>query len=188
LNQFSNKDRSVLSVAQKLSLPELLEIYVQSVQKKESNEEFFKQALKCSASLEKGNPEAVKVWENVRAKTIDHLTSFWNMFDIKYDVIQGESEFTVNSCQTEQAIKHLANLEVTEVGSDNRTYVLVPPDKKYGKLLKVPLVKSDGSSLYLLRDIACCLFRIEKLKYVHHSLKINTMNDNLIIMSVSQAY
>lgn len=146
----------------KLSLDELLRYYVRAVQEKEKDEEFFSQALKLSAALEQGDPDCLRVWELIREKTLNHLKSFWSMLDVKYDVIQGESEFTIQNDLTSKAIQELTKLGLIEVGEDSCVYAVLPPDSKFPNPLKIPLVKKDGASLYLLRDIACAVSRKKK--------------------------
>jgi arginyl-tRNA synthetase len=165
LKKFLQKDQSTASTVHALSLSELLQIYVKAVQEKEKDDIFFRDALACSAALESGETEAIEVWKSIREKTIDHLTSFWNTFGIHYDVVQGESEFAVQSKHTDGALNLLKTANNLEIGDDQRTLVVLPADDRFSKPMKVPLVKSDGSSLYLLRDIACCLARSEKFKY-----------------------
>lgn len=164
LAKYLPENQNVLSTVDKLTLDELLRYYVQAVQEKETNAEFSSAALKLSASLEQGDADCIRVWESIRTKTINHLKSFWSLLDVKYDVIQGESEFTMQNNLTQEALKELTTLGIIEIAEDQCVYAVLPADSKFAKPAKIPLVKKDGSSLYLLRDIACAIDRKRTLE------------------------
>lgn len=158
------ENADVVSSVEKLNLDELLRYYVKAVKEKEDNSEFFTEALRLSAALEQRDPKCLQVWESIREKTVKHLKSFWSLFGIEYDIIQGESEFTVQNQLTDKVVKDLKKMGLIEVGEDNCVSVVLPADEKFSMPLKIPLVKRDGSSLYLLRDIACAISRKEKFE------------------------
>jgi arginyl-tRNA synthetase len=150
----------------KLGLHELLGYYVRAIKEEASNEEFATQTRKLSLALEKQERTALDIWATVREKTINHLGTVWNQFGIVYDVIQGESEFAIASDHTEETMEILKEKADLVTGDDGCVFASVwSKGKLEGNQVQVPLVKADGSSLYLLRDIAAARSRLQKFKF-----------------------
>jgi len=73
----------------------------------------------------------------------------------------------MRSDHTESAVNELKNLSVVETAEDGCTYATIPiPGNRENKTMRIPLVKADGSSLYLLRDIAAARSRAKKFPWV----------------------
>ncbi|CAG7639310.1 unnamed protein product [Allacma fusca] len=160
-----NEGGSLLSCVERMDLSQLLEIYVRAVKEQETNPEFAGRARELSAALEKGDPNAVEVWRSIREKSTSHLDGVWAELGIKFDVVQAESEYTMQSGHTDKAMLLLQTADVIQTKPDGCQFALVQLTEKAKQKLQVTLVKSDGSSLYILRDIAAAVHRTLDYKF-----------------------
>lgn len=79
---------SVEEAIEKLDLGTLLNYYIRASAALKESSEFAQSCKSYSASLEREDPSATKIWSAVREKTLKHLESAWAPFGIHYDVIQ----------------------------------------------------------------------------------------------------
>ena len=125
-------------------------------------------ARKFFKSLEDGDPESLALWKRFRDLSIDKYKQTYARLNIHYDYYSGESQ--VEKSWMDAAAKRLKDTGVSE---DSRGAVVVdltkdPKTKKLGKAL---VQKSDGSSLYLTRDIGEAVkrdrtYHFDKMIYV----------------------
>jgi len=69
--------------------------------------------------------------------------------------------------ESQQALAQLKKLGLTEMSADNCLYAKLEKDEKFPKDMTIALVKGDGTSLYLIRDMACAIARTASFKYSH---------------------
>ena len=143
-----------------------LEKEISALQAKSTNEkarQYFKR-------LENGDPEARATWTRFRDLSIDRYKKTYARLNIHYDQYSGESQ--VEPWRMERAVKELAESGVSET---SKGAVIVDlsksKDKQTKKLGKALVKKSDGSSLYLTRDIGEAtkryeLYHFDKMIYV----------------------
>jgi len=79
---------SVEESVKKLDIRSLLNYYIRGAAEMERSKEFAVKAKEYSARLERSDPSSLRIWSNIRGKTVDHLTSAWEEFGIKFDIIQ----------------------------------------------------------------------------------------------------
>ncbi|MEK6855265.1 MAG: arginine--tRNA ligase [Nanoarchaeota archaeon] len=134
-------------------LHHLYDIYVKT-SKDEKFEELGRQWFK---KLESGDKEAVKTWRKFREISVKEFNKIYKSLDIKFDVISGESLYDkkINSVVLDLKKKDLIK---RSEGAD------IIDLNKYA--LGVALVrKSDGTTLYVTRDIAAAIDRYKKYKF-----------------------
>lgn len=143
-----------------------LEKEISALQAKSTNEkarQYFKR-------LEDGDSEARATWTRFRDLSIDRYKKTYARLNIQYDQYSGESQ--VEPWRMERAVKELAESGVSEA---SKGAVIVDlsksKDKQTKKLGKALVKKSDGSSLYLTRDIGEAvkryeLYHFDKMIYV----------------------
>uniref|UniRef100_A0A1I8NHV0 Probable arginine--tRNA ligase, mitochondrial n=1 Tax=Musca domestica TaxID=7370 RepID=A0A1I8NHV0_MUSDO len=113
--------------------------------------EYFRQ-------LESGNqsPEVIKQWQKYREYTINELQTVYQRLGVSFDIYDWESLYSQKHITAVLQALELKNLLLPE--KDGRKVVEV--DNR-----RVPVIKSDGSTLYLTRDIAALLDRWQRFKF-----------------------
>ena len=145
---FGNGDK-----LKKNPIKHLLEVYV----KINSSEEYEEESRDWFRKLEQGDKESLELWKKFRELSLEEFEKIYGELGIKFDVFSGESMY---------------NGEMKEVLGNLKSKKLVKKDKgaeivdleKYG--LGIALItKSDGSTLYMTRDLAAAISRKEKYNF-----------------------
>ncbi|KAL8828398.1 MAG: hypothetical protein Q9191_002614 [Dirinaria sp. TL-2023a] len=111
--------------------------------------------------LEDGDPDARAVWSRFRDLSITKYKQTYARLNIHYDYYSGESQVELE--RMEQAASRLKESGVSE---DSKGAIIVDLSKHGAKKLGKALVKkTDGSSLYLTRDIGEATKRYELYKF-----------------------
>lgn len=132
-------------------IPKLLDIYVRINEEAENDEEVMAACRDAFAQLENGKEEYVKLWEWIKEVSLKEFQRVYKMLDISYDDIKGESFYR-------DKLK-------TEVDRIKEKDILVDKDGAYAvdleayKLPNPVVLKSNGSSMYMTRDIATAAYR-----------------------------
>lgn len=109
------------------------------------------------AKLEQGDPEAQRLWKWFREVSLQRFMKIYNLLDIDFDSFNGEAFYNdkmdevVTLLEDKQLLKESRGAEIIDL-------------EKYD-LNPAMIRKSDGSTLYLTRDLAAALFR--KRMYHH---------------------
>lgn len=131
----------------------LLSYYTKFHEEAETHPELNDEAREIFTKLEHGEPEEVELWQWFRDESLKEFSRVYKMLGIEFDSYNGESFYSdkmprfVNELEEKGLLEesqgaHVVNLE------------------KYG--LGVALItKSDGSTLYITRDIAAAVYRKE---------------------------
>lgn len=146
----------------------LFEVYVKinkdiTVEKEKSEDESSETDIKAKAyfrKMEDGDENAIALWKTFRELSIDRYISTYARLNIKYDVYGGESLVSQESMN-----KAFAELDAKKLIYEDKGAKLVdlkPFNKKLGKVL---VEKSDGTKLYMTRDIAGAVDRYNKYKF-----------------------
>jgi len=129
----------------------LYEIYVKINSKKEYDEKSREWFMK----LEQGDKEAIRLWRDFKEITLEDFNRIYNLMGIKFDVLLGESQYEKDMLNV---VEELKKKELTKVDDG----ALIIDLKEFG--LNVALIKkSDGTTLYVTRDLASAISR--KTKY-----------------------
>lgn len=110
--------------------------------------------------MEDGDKEALSIWERFRDLSIEKYKETYGRLNIHYDQYLGESLVKADDMKA-------ATVKLQEMGllTEDRGALLVDLKKYSKKLEKVLVQKSDGTSLYITRDIAGAVERWEKYKF-----------------------
>lgn len=92
-------------------------------------------------------------WEKIRKYTLSELKTIYERLNIVYDVYEFESMYRRKNI--EDIITQLADKKIIEKDAEEK-FVVSVGDRK------VPMIKSDNTTLYLTRDIAAFLTRKKK--------------------------
>ncbi|MGI6177248.1 MAG: arginine--tRNA ligase [Eubacterium sp.] len=119
----------------------------------EEHPELDDEARKEFAKLEAGEEEEVRLWKWFREESIKEYMRVYDMMGISFDSYDGESFFSDKMAPVEKEIEEKGLMQESQGAQ-------IVDLEKYG--LGVALIKkSDGSSLYITRDIAAAVYRKE---------------------------
>ncbi|GMM29114.1 arginine--tRNA ligase [Martiniozyma asiatica (nom. inval.)] len=111
--------------------------------------------------MEEGDESALALWKKFRSLSIEKYINTYARLNITYDVYSGESQ--VSSEVMKQVTK---DLEEKKMITEDRGALLIDfkqlGQKKLGKVL---VQKSDGTSLYITRDLGAAIERKEKYNF-----------------------
>ena len=128
----------------------------------DENHPIFNQrrSQKIFRKMEDGDEEALKIWSRFRDLSIDKYIDTYARLNIKYDVYSGESQ--VPQEKMKEATKMFEDKGLIDIDRGAKLIDLTKFNKKLGKAL---VEKSDGTSLYLTRDVGEAIKRYETYKF-----------------------
>lgn len=110
--------------------------------------------------MEEGDEEALKIWKRFRDLSIEKYIETYARLNIKYDVYSGESQVSQELMQKAMGIFKEKGLTHEDKGA-----TLIDLTKFNKKLGKTIVQKSDGTTLYLTRDVGAAIDRYEKYHF-----------------------
>ncbi len=126
----------------------LLELYIKF--HKEANEDMEKEAKHIYSKLESGDPRYKKLWKMIRELSIKEFEKVYQFFGVYFDIIEGESDY-INLAK--KYVEELQKRGITNVEEGSIKYK------------NNVLIKSDGSTIYLSRDLAAAIERYKKFHF-----------------------
>lgn len=141
------------SIIEKDPINELLKLYVKFNEEAEKDESLMEEARYWFKELENKNEEALKLWQWIRDISLKEFNKVYDMLKIKYDSYNGESFY---SDKMPQVIEELEEKGLLKESKGAWIVDLEPYDMPPA-LIK----KSDGSTLYITRDLAAAIYRKE---------------------------
>lgn len=138
-------------IIEKNPIPELVKLYVRINQEAETNKELLDNSREWFRKLESGDEEAVALWQWFRDLSLDEFKRVYDMLDVEFDSYRGESYYSDLMLKAVDEIK-AKGLLVEDQGAQ-----IINLDKY--NLPPAIIIKSDGSTIYLTRDIATAIFR-----------------------------
>ncbi|VEU20016.1 DEKNAAC100733 [Brettanomyces naardenensis] len=125
------------------------------------------QARAFFKKMEDGDEEAQKLWKKFRDLSIKRYVDTYARLNIKYDIYSGESQVSQDTI-----VEVTEELKEKNLINEDKGALLVD-FKKLGKkkLGKVLVQKSDGTSLYVTRDLGAAIerkntYKFDKMIYV----------------------
>ncbi|XP_026474895.1 probable arginine--tRNA ligase, mitochondrial [Ctenocephalides felis] len=113
-------------------------------------------AREVFARLEQGGAEDMEKWHLYRTYTVDELIQVYKRLNVEFQEYHWESMYDRKSLH--DVIKLLETKNILKTSPDGKKYV-----ELFNR--NVTVIKSDGSSLYLSRDIAAALDRHTKYNF-----------------------
>lgn len=131
----------------------LLGYYTRFHEEAEEHPELNDEAREVFVKLEAGEPAEVELWERFRKLSLEEFSRVYRMLGIEFDSYNGESFY---SDKMERFVDELKEkgLLVESQGAQ------IVDLEEYG-LGAAMIKKSDGSTLYVTRDIAAAVYRKE---------------------------
>ncbi|XP_011870463.1 PREDICTED: probable arginine--tRNA ligase, mitochondrial isoform X2 [Vollenhovia emeryi] len=128
--------------------------YVTANKLAETDSSILDRARKIFNDLENGRGVAYEQWKAFKQYTVEELTRVYSRIGITFDEYHWESMY--NAKNIEELVTLMERMQLLIRDEENRKVVNLDNEKS------VPIIKSDGSTLYLARDIAAAIDRFEK--------------------------
>ncbi len=134
----------------------LLDIYIRINNLCKEDENVLEKCRNNFKQLEDGDEEKVKIWEYFVEVSMKEFNKIYDILGVSFDSIRGESAY---SKDLPGVIKFLADKNIL---TDSEGAKIVEFDDDTPPCL---IEKSNGSTLYITRDIATVLYRIKTYDY-----------------------
>lgn len=142
------------------ALQHLFEVYVKVNAAAEKDEEMKQSAQEFMRKLEGGHPQALSLWTHFRGLSIEEYAKVYKRLGVQFDEYSGESFYREKSQDILNLLRSKNILKITKEGTG------VVDLTENGDLSAYSTVmRSDGTSLYLTRDIAAAIDRMEKYNF-----------------------
>lgn len=128
--------------------------YVTANKLAETDSTLLDRAKEIFNDLETGKGDSCEQWKVFRQYTVEELKSTYSRLGITFDEYHWESMYNAKSM--EEVVALMEEMQLLRKDEQNRKVVNLD-DKN-----SVPVIKSDGSTLYIARDIAAAIDRFEK--------------------------
>ncbi len=156
--------QSQISNLDKITVNEMLDIYVRFNQEIEENPDLQEVAKQEFKKLEDGDEKNKKIWQILRKKSLREFEKIYKALGINFDFVLGESFYEKDS---RKEIENALKKSIAFKNSDNS--IIIPLDEF--NLTPFLIQKSDGATLYGTRDLATVRYRVrqfgpEKIIYV----------------------
>ncbi|USS87619.1 arginine--tRNA ligase [Fructilactobacillus hinvesii] len=129
----------------------LVKYYVEFHQRDEADPALDEEAREWFKKLEDGDPEAVKLWKWFRDVSLKAFNQTYQKLGVDFDTYNGESFYNDKLQDVVDTLKADGLLEKSQGAS-----VVDLSDQDLNPAL---ILKSDGASLYVTRDIATAIYR-----------------------------
>ena len=133
-------------------IEELVKLYVEFHELAKINPEIEDKAREIFKELELGNPEYVKLWSYFREVSLKEYMKVYEMLDVSFDSYDGEAFYNDKMQRIVDELKE-KGLLVKDEGA-----MIVDLGDAFPPAL---IQKSDGSTLYITRDLAALFYRLE---------------------------
>ena len=131
----------------------LLSYYTKFHEEAEKDPSLEDEARAIFTKLEHGEPEEVELWQWFREESLKEFNRVYDMLGITFDSYNGESFY---SDKMPRFVKELEDKGILE--EDDGAQIVRLDDYNLPPAL---ITKSDGSTLYITRDIAAAVYRKE---------------------------
>lgn len=136
----------------------LLAYYTKFHVEAETHPELEDEARETFAKLEAGEEEETKLWQWFRDESLKEFNRVYDLLGIKFESYAGESFYSDKMPAVVQEMRD-KNLLVPSQGAE------IVELSQFG-LTDAPVIKSDGSSIYITRDIAAAKYRMDTYNFV----------------------
>ena len=147
----------------------LLEYYTRFHVEAEDDPELEQEARDTFAALERGEKEELELWQWFRDESLKEFTEVYDMLGIEFDSYAGESFYSDKMPRVLDELKEKGLLEESQGAQ-----VVDLEDKGLGTAL---ITKSDGSTLYITRDIAAAIYRKETYDFYKNIYVVASQQD-----------
>jgi arginyl-tRNA synthetase len=135
----------------------LLHLYVKFHKEAEKDPALKEQGRAWFKKLEQGNKEALKLWKEFKELSLKEFKKIYKKLNVSFDYYTGESFYNkiLNNTISLIKSKKIAKISQGALVVDLSKYNLPP----------ALLIKSDGTTLYLIRDLTAAIYRKKTFKF-----------------------
>ncbi|XP_067882742.1 probable arginine--tRNA ligase, mitochondrial isoform X2 [Heterodontus francisci] len=141
-------------------LQHLFEVYVEVNKMAENSEDIQKEAQVFFKKLEGGDKLTLALWEQFRTISIEEYKKIYQRLDVHFDEYSGESFYQVKAQEILSQMDQKGLLKKTKQGTG---VIDLSPNGDLSVYAK--MVRCDGTTLYLTRDVAAAADRMEKYNF-----------------------
>ena len=109
--------------------------------------------------LEAGDPENVELWKRFKELSLKGFQRVYDRLGVSFDVVVGESDFVEDA---RRISKELLKKSLALVADKGEKEGAIVADLEREGLDHPVLLKSDGTTIYLSRDLASLLWRVNR--------------------------
>ncbi|XP_060555463.1 probable arginine--tRNA ligase, mitochondrial [Ruditapes philippinarum] len=147
------------------ALHHLFEIYVKinedvAAEKKEGKSVTHQEGMEAFRKMEQGDTEMLNIWQRFKDISIQEYSKLYQRLGVTFTEYHSESMYDKEAISLTERLKHTG---ILQTDSEGKGYIQIESDK--GIPDKVNILKSDGTTLYITRDIAAIMDRAEKYKF-----------------------
>ncbi|XP_069829655.1 probable arginine--tRNA ligase, mitochondrial [Dendropsophus ebraccatus] len=142
------------------ALQHLFEVYVKVNAAAEKDEEMKRSAQEFMRKLESGDPQALSLWTHFRGLSIEEYAKVYKRLGIEFDEYAGESFYREKSHDVLDLLRSKNILKITNEGTG-----VVDLTENGDQSAHSTVMRSDGTTLYITRDIAAAIDRMEKYNF-----------------------
>ncbi|KAM9339513.1 putative arginine--tRNA ligase, mitochondrial [Symphorus nematophorus] len=141
-------------------LQHLFDVYVQVNKEAENNEDMKQAARDFFRQLEQRESEAMSLWQQFREITVDEYQQVYKRLGVHFDIYSGES---FHQDQAQEVVQQLQSRGLLKTSEKGTGVVDLSPAGDMSSICTV--LRSDGTSLYITRDLAAAIDRTEKYNF-----------------------
>jgi arginyl-tRNA synthetase len=134
----------------------LFKAYVTANTLAQKDPSISEKARQVFQQLESDSFEDMQRWESIRKYTIDELKRIYQRLNVEFDEYNWESMYNKKKIQE---IVDMLDAQNILIDQEDGKRVAQVGDRR------IPIVKSDGTTLYLTRDIAAIIDRKQRFKF-----------------------
>ncbi|XP_042860546.1 probable arginine--tRNA ligase, mitochondrial [Penaeus japonicus] len=136
------------------AIKKLYDVYVWANERAAEDPNIYNIAREIFSEIEKGNRQELETWKLFRRVSIEDLKKIYFRLNVRFDEFHGESMYNATICN--EVVKEMEEKGLLQLMDDGRKVYQVNAKQK------VTIVKSDGSSIYLTRDVAGAVDRYKR--------------------------
>jgi len=137
----------------RLTIKDLESLYVDFHQEIKKNPQWQVKARDYFRRLESGEPGLKKVWQKLVDLSLAEYEKIYQLLGVNFDLVLGESFYQ------DKMTSVLAEAREKKLVIKSQGALIIPLEKTP---IPAMLVKSDGATTYLLRDLATIKYRVEE--------------------------
>ncbi|KAM4771671.1 putative arginine--tRNA ligase, mitochondrial isoform 2-T2 [Rhinophrynus dorsalis] len=141
-------------------LQHLFEVYVKVNTEAETDEEIKSLANEFMRMLDGGHPQALSLWQHFRDLSIQEYAKVYERLGVHFDDYSGESFYREKSRDILKLLESKGMLQQTDKGTG-----VVDLSEEGNLASYTTVMRSDGTSLYITRDLAAVFDRMEKYNF-----------------------
>lgn len=154
-------------------LEQLVDIYVEANIRGKDDEDYYKQARQRFELMDSNQgDDQIRRWRMIRDLSLKELYKSYKQLGLKFDAYEYESDYAKASRDLVEQMKArgLVKQKLDISDKEGAAYWVIEVIKN-DKVLEVPILKSDGTSLYITRDVTAAITRhsrynFDKMLYV----------------------